>query len=113
MRNWPAMTILAVDCTWWTTDSEKHISAGTLPEWFDQNVDQLVGLTDMVRGKLTNQERLTLGALIVIDVHARDTIQLLIDVDIKFISDFDWVSQVREWVMMPQSVLGDTERACW
>jgi len=48
-----------------------------------------------VRGKLTNQERLTLGALIVIDVHARDVVQQLIDVDIQATSDFDWVSQLR------------------
>ncbi len=36
-------------------------------------------LTDLVQGQLTDSERLTLGALITLDVHARDAIQELVD----------------------------------
>lgn len=36
-------------------------------------------LTDLVQGQLTDAERLTLGALITLDVHARDAIQELVD----------------------------------
>ncbi len=39
----------------------------------------LLGLTDLVRGQLSEQDRLTLGALITIDVHARDVVQELTD----------------------------------
>lgn len=42
-------------------------------------VEQLNGLTDLVRKPLTILARLTLGALIVIDVHARDVVQQLIN----------------------------------
>jgi dynein heavy chain len=57
--------------------------------------DQLNDLTDLVRGNLTNLERLTLGALITLDVHSRDTTSKLIDNQIQAITDFDWISQFR------------------
>lgn len=39
----------------------------------------MLDLTDLVRKPLTILARLTLGALIVIDVHARDVVQQLIN----------------------------------
>lgn len=49
----------------------------------------------MVRGKLKDMERITLKALTVIDVHARDVVQLLEDLQVKTINDFEWSSQLR------------------
>ena len=49
----------------------------------------------LVRTDLNVQERITLKALVVIDVHARDVIQELIDKDIRNIADFDWTAQLR------------------
>ena len=39
----------------------------------------LMDLTDLVRGNLSYQDRTTLGALITVDVHARDVVQELSD----------------------------------
>jgi hypothetical protein len=39
-------------------------------------------------------QRSTLGALVVIDVHARDTVRMMIDADVHKTSDFNWISQV-------------------
>ena len=48
-----------------------------------------------MRTDLNVQERITLKALVVIDVHARDVVQELIDKDIKDIANFDWTAQLR------------------
>lgn len=39
-------------------------------------------LTDLVQGELSDAERLTLGALITVEVHARDVVQELVDAGI-------------------------------
>ena len=38
------------------------------------------------------QERITLKAMVVIDVHARDVVRELIAKDIRSTFDFDWVA---------------------
>ena len=96
VRRWSAMTVLGVGCAYWTSLTEKAIEDAALPAWYQKNVDQLSDLTDMVRDPtLTKQDRTTLGALITIDVHARDVVTLLQDQDVKALSDFDWVAQLR------------------
>jgi dynein heavy chain len=49
----------------------------------------------MVRKPLKDQERITLKALVVIDVHARDVVQRLADLKIENVADFEWSSQLR------------------
>ena len=49
----------------------------------------------MVRKPLDDQVRITLKALVVIDVHARDVVQRLLDMKIESIADFEWSSQLR------------------
>ena len=116
VKSWPAMTVLGVAATYWTKYTEDAITGDSLSAWFDKNVDQLNDLTDMVRGKLSGQERMTLGALITIDVHLRDTVTLLQDMNVKALTDFDWVCQLRYyweqkeekedlWVKMVQAAL--------
>jgi len=55
----------------------------------------LADLVGLVRGKLSNLERMILSALIVIEVHARDVTLGLRDDGIKSINEFEWISQLR------------------
>ena len=52
----------------------------------------------MVRGKLPAMSRITLGALIVIDVHARDVVEGFHKNKISDVTDFNWISQLRYYL---------------
>jgi len=56
---------------------------------------QLLETVSLVRQKLTKLQSLTLNALIVIDVHAKDVIKKLVDGKIDDKNHFLWISQLR------------------
>jgi dynein heavy chain len=52
-------------------------------------------MVELVRGKLDKLQRKTLGALTTIDVHNRDVVSKMVDLDIQEVSHFEWMSQLR------------------
>ncbi|KAK5646414.1 hypothetical protein RI129_004878 [Pyrocoelia pectoralis] len=94
---WPGQTVQSVAMTYWTTDVHNAItiSLEAMEECLEQSNYEIMKVVNLVRGKLNLQNRITLGALVVLDVHARDVLSELIAVKVKGVTDFQWLSQIR------------------
>lgn len=96
--NWPAQAVLATSQMFWTRDVEATINEGGsagLNKFVLTLNNQLTQIVMLVRGKLTKLQRKTLSALVVMDVHARDTVVTMAKAQVEKITDFNWVSQLR------------------
>ena len=61
---------------------------------------QLEDIVNLIRSGLTPLERITLGALIVIQVHNKDVVKELIEKSVEKVTSFDWQSQLRYYFDM-------------
>ncbi|KAA6366732.1 MAG: putative dynein heavy chain, partial [Streblomastix strix] len=63
---------------------------------------QLEELTEVVRGNLETLQRISVGALIVVDVHARDIVEEMVRDGVSSVNDFDWKKRLRYyWEAQP------------
>lgn len=94
---WPGQSVLCVSTVFWTADVQSAIGEGPtqLAALLADNERELERLVELVRGKLKPQNRTTLGALVVIDVHARDVLTQLVKDGVQAENDFKWLCQLR------------------
>ncbi|KAH8863214.1 Dynein heavy chain 1, axonemal [Schistosoma japonicum] len=92
---WPGQVVIAVCQTYWTSEVTEAIYANKMDELYPNLLKQLDGLRELVRGNLSKIGRMTLSALIVIEVHARDVVAKIIEEGIHNVNDFEWISQLR------------------
>jgi dynein heavy chain len=102
---WPGQLVIAASQSFFTQDVSNAIAAGELQKMHTKQLSSLEGLVALVRGNLTEVARLSIGALIVIDVHARDVIRSLLEAKINDVNDFEWISQLRYYWEENQSDL--------
>ncbi|CAD7943415.1 unnamed protein product [Amoebophrya sp. A25] len=91
----PGQIVLNASQVHWTDEVEEAIEGDMVPGYFEKLGEQLMGLVMLVRGKITKLQRTCIGALVVIDVHAKDVVQKLIDEKIDSKDAFEWISQLR------------------
>ena len=98
----PAAPVIMVGCIEWTLGveaalvkmretSEKDALAGFNRDW----IDCIGGMVELVRTQLPPLHRKILAAKLVIDVHARDTVETMLNMGISWVNDFEWQRQLR------------------
>jgi dynein heavy chain len=108
--NWPGQIILAVSQIYWTEgveDALKKKGPVEATTKFEEVLQgQIEDIVILVRGELPAQTRVTLKALVVIDVHARDVVRTLIKENVSDPDEFGWSSQLRYyWESKDNSLL--------
>ena len=95
---WPGMTAICIGQMFWTSEVEAAIQdpeGNGVANYAQRCTGQLDELVDLVRGSLTKLQRQSIGALVVLDVHARDMTVALADEKVASILDFSWLAQLR------------------
>eukprot|EP00928_Gymnodinium_smaydae_P068047 TRINITY_DN5109_c0_g5_i1.p1 TRINITY_DN5109_c0_g5~~TRINITY_DN5109_c0_g5_i1.p1 ORF type:complete len:4182 (+),score=1201.92 TRINITY_DN5109_c0_g5_i1:1381-13926(+) len=108
---WPGQVVICIDNAYWTKEVTEAIEKGELDKYYAYQEEQLLGLVDLVRGDLSKLARRTLTALVTIDVHNRDVVKMLWDLNLKSGKDFDWMAQLRYyWAPAGSIVLYETQK---
>lgn len=82
----------------WTAEVEEAMikeGVAGVSKYLQKLDAQLLETVKQVRKKLTKLQSITLGALIVIDVHAKDVVENLKIANIDDTNAFEWISQLR------------------
>ncbi|PSN57356.1 Dynein heavy chain 12 [Blattella germanica] len=98
LLDWPGQVVLCVSMICWTSQVHKFLipsELNSLKRYYEVLEAQLNEVLELVRGKLTNQARITLGAVVVLDVHAKDIVEELVSKQVSSWKDFQWLAQLR------------------
>ncbi|KXZ48211.1 DHC-9 protein [Gonium pectorale] len=95
---WPGQIVLNCSQVYWTREVTEAIRTGGsrgLAAYAERCTLELNKIVNLVRSQLGTLERATCGALVVIDVHARDVVAAMAKDGVEDVRDFKWESQMR------------------
>eukprot|EP00794_Sanderia_malayensis_P008808 gene8808-9750_t len=106
VQEWPGQIVISVSSIFWTQQVTEAIQVKNgLKKYNELCNSQIDSIVALVRGKLDKGVRITLGALIVIDVHARDVVAQMAADDVNSINDFQWIAQLRYYFEEKKTVV--------
>ncbi|RVE49566.1 hypothetical protein evm_005794 [Chilo suppressalis] len=92
---WPGQIVQAGSCVQYTAEAIEAIQSSSLPELVERSTQQITGLVYLVQGDLDPGNRITVEALIVLDVHGRSILEEMVERKVSEVTDFNWISQLR------------------
>ena len=96
LLTWPGQVVIAVAQVFWTKACEDTLAAESNVKSFALKLhDRLMELVDIVQSPLKAVERINMGSLITIEVHAKDTIDNMARDKVSSATAFDWIKQLR------------------
>jgi dynein heavy chain len=90
--------VINIDMTIWTSETEEAINTGGvegLGEYFDELQEKIEKIVKVIKTPLSQLNRCTLEALIVLDVHNMNVIQELVHKKVDDVTDFNYEAQMR------------------
>ncbi|XP_058809206.1 dynein axonemal heavy chain 6 [Phymastichus coffea] len=97
--NFPSQIVLTVSQIFWATDVHVNLESdnaiANMQAFERQCFENLNELAAMVRGELPKLVRDVIINLITVDVHARDTISILVENKVSSSASFDWTKALR------------------
>ncbi|CAM9568719.1 unnamed protein product [Heterosigma akashiwo] len=99
---YPAQVVIVIDQVLWTANlgtaiwhKQEGRNGRAVEEFLEFSLEQIEALVELVRGDLDRQQRTLMGALITIDVHARDVVRAIVAKGVASLQDFEWTKQLR------------------
>jgi dynein heavy chain len=104
--SYPAQVVIAIDQVLWTFNTSealmeiegadgRDINPQAMEAFLNYSLRQIDAMVELVRAPLDKQQRMCLGALLTIDVHARDVIRSMVAKQVGSLSEFEWTKQLR------------------
>lgn len=91
----PGMCALNGSQVHWTKEVEEAIQGRYLKKYVEKLQSQLLEMVKLDRSSFTSMKNITIEALIVIDVHAKEVTETLEKLGVTNIGAFEWISQLR------------------
>jgi len=108
---WPGQVVLCTDCIYWSAEVTEALKKGAIAEYEKKLFSQLSDIVALVRGNLTKLARTTIGAMVTIDVHARDEVSKLKQQKVDSPEDFAWLAQLRYyWQEVGAFIMNATQK---